>query len=522
MLILWNVIGRRDRRRRLAHAHDQERLVRLPDRRRDPAGARDPDPDQPSRPERDRSAWFALGVDPLADRRPRLPDASPVQLQRGLGERRLAGRRGADGARLPHPPHARRSSTTTSPRRPSPSSASPSSRLVVPPVAGADRRADRPRRAAHPAGHRHHDPAGAGVHPHRPPAALGARGEARARRDPRRGAGGLPREVGVPRHDEPRDPHAHERRHRPDRPAAEHRARRPPAPVRRGRARRRRRAADDHQRHPRLLEGRGRQARARDHRLQPARRSSRTPPSWSRSRRSARASSCWPTARRSCPLALRGDPSRCARCCSTSPSNAVKFTDEGEVVLRAQLEEPAGGRRGGAVRGRRHRCRHRRRGHRAPLRRLLAGRLLDHPQVRRHRPRSRHLAPARDRHGRHARRRQRAGRGQHLLVHAAAPARLRRRHRPDPVDRPTHRRAGPGRRRQPDQPADPARAARLRGAWTSTWSTAAWSPSTRFGPLPAPARRTPWCCSTCCMPRHGRHRGGPPDHRRPCALGAPA
>ena len=38
---------------------------------------------------------------------------------------------------------------------------------------------------------------------------------------------GLPREVGVPGHDEPRDPHADERRHRDDRPAARHRPRPP-------------------------------------------------------------------------------------------------------------------------------------------------------------------------------------------------------------------------------------------------------------------------------------------------------
>ena len=88
---------------------------------------------------------------------------------------------------------------------------------------------------------------------------------------PRRRAGGLPGQVDVPRHDEPRDPHAHERRDRPQRPAARHRPRAAAAPVRRGRARRRARAARRHQRHPRLLQDRGRAPRPRGHRLRPRR-----------------------------------------------------------------------------------------------------------------------------------------------------------------------------------------------------------------------------------------------------------
>ena len=72
-----------------------------------------------------------------------------------------------------------------------------------------------------------------------------------------------PGEEHVPGHDEPRDPHADERDHRHERPAARHAARRRAARLRRDDPDLRRRAADDHQRHPRLLEDRGRPGRAR-------------------------------------------------------------------------------------------------------------------------------------------------------------------------------------------------------------------------------------------------------------------
>ncbi len=61
----------------------------------------------------------------------------------------------------------------------------------------------------------------------------------------------------------PRNPHAHERRHRHDQPAARHPARRGAARVHRDDPRQRRRAAGHHQRHPRFLQDRGGQARLR-------------------------------------------------------------------------------------------------------------------------------------------------------------------------------------------------------------------------------------------------------------------
>ena len=75
----------------------------------------------------------------------------------------------------------------------------------------------------------------------------------------------------LPGDDEPRDPHADERRHRHERAAARHAADRRAARLRRHHPRQRRRAADDHQRHPRLLEDRGRAHGHRSAALRPAR-----------------------------------------------------------------------------------------------------------------------------------------------------------------------------------------------------------------------------------------------------------
>ena len=67
-------------------------------------------------------------------------------------------------------------------------------------------------------------------------------------------------EVGLPREHEPRDPHADERDHRPVAPRAQDGPHRAPARLHRQGADLRPAPAGSHQRHPRFLQGRGRQA----------------------------------------------------------------------------------------------------------------------------------------------------------------------------------------------------------------------------------------------------------------------
>ena len=83
--------------------------------------------------------------------------------------------------------------------------------------------------------------------------------------------GGHQGEVRFPRQHEPRDPHADERHHRPLAPRPQDAAQRQAARLRQQGPQRRHVAAGRHQRHPRFLEDRGRQARHRDDGL-PARR----------------------------------------------------------------------------------------------------------------------------------------------------------------------------------------------------------------------------------------------------------
>ncbi len=74
---------------------------------------------------------------------------------------------------------------------------------------------------------------------------------------------GQPGQIHLPRGDEPRDPDADERDHRDERADPGHAADGGAARLRRDHPDVGRRAAADHQRHPRLLEDRGRQGRAR-------------------------------------------------------------------------------------------------------------------------------------------------------------------------------------------------------------------------------------------------------------------
>ena len=295
-------------------------LAGLPHHRRRAAGAgapgplRAPPPGGPGLPLRGRGGLLA-GV------RPRLP---PVP---GLGHDGGHPRRGLDGRRHPDrhlhvassAPDARGTGARAGADAPGP--ARPR-RPPAPGPPGPARRHLRPRRGGPPRrrGRRDAHPDRRDLRPDGSSPAVPDQGPPGARPGPRRRTGGVPRQVDVPRHDEPRDPHAHERRDRAQRPAAHHRARAAAAAVRRGRARRRARAARGHQPDPRLLEDRVRAPRPRGHRLRPASPSSRASPRSSASRPAPRTSSCSPTARPTCHLRCAATRPGSGRCCSTWPA----------------------------------------------------------------------------------------------------------------------------------------------------------------------------------------------------------
>ena len=125
--------------------------------------------------------------------------------------------------------------------------------------------------------------ASSSVFPSRRPSPCRTRGCSRRRRRRARRPSRPTRRRAVPGGHEPRDPHADERDHRHERPAARHAARRGAARLRRDDPHLGRRAADDHQRHPGLLEDRGRPDGARGAAVRPARvRSRRRSTSWRR------------------------------------------------------------------------------------------------------------------------------------------------------------------------------------------------------------------------------------------------
>ena len=196
------------------------------------------------------------------------------------------------------------------------------------------------------------------------------------------GGGGQPGQERVPGQRQPRDPHAHERHPRHDRAGPRHAADRRPARVPEDGQVVGRRPAGDHQRPARLLQDRGRQARAGPGRLLAcATRLGDTLRTPGRAGPPEGAGAGLPRRTRTCPTPWSATPAGCGRSCSTWSATPSSSPRRARWSSASDDSRRAGDRRRGAcapLRGQRHRHRHPAREAGDDLPGLRAGGQLDH------------------------------------------------------------------------------------------------------------------------------------------------
>ena len=247
----------------------------------------------------------------------------------------------------------------------------------------------------------------------------GPRAHRGARRRHARRRRGEPGEERVPREHEPRDPHADERHHRHDRARARHDADRRAARIPDDGQELGGRAARHPQRHPRFLEDRDAQARARGDSVLGPRSSGRPAEAARAARRAERARADLPRPARRAERGGRrsGAPAPGDR----QPGRQRDQVHRARADPRAGRGRVAGRRRDGAALFRqRQRHRHPEGEAAGDLRAVPAGRRIDDAPVRRHGAGPGDLVDARGADGRTHLGRKHAARRQHVPLHGPA------------------------------------------------------------------------------------------------------